>query len=63
MVKVKKVMIIKKEIRDKMPEREEAIIKEGTEVAREADSVEVIKDKEVAINHKARDLKLINKIL
>lgn len=45
-----------------MPEREELIIKEETEVAREADSVEVIKDKEVAINHKARDLKLINKI-
>ena len=63
MVKVKKVMTIKKGIRDKMPEREELIIKEGTEVAREADSVEVIKDKEVAINHKARDLKLINKIL
>lgn len=63
MVKVKKVMIIKKGIRDKMPEREELIIKEGIEVAREADSVEVIKDKEVAINHKARDLKLINKIL
>lgn len=62
MVKAKKVTITKKVIRDKMPEREELIIKEETEVAREADSVEVIKDKEVAINHKARDLKLINKI-
>ena len=63
MVKVKKVMITKKVIKDKMPEREELIIKEETEVAREADSVEVIKDKEVAINHKVRDLNLINKTL